>query len=90
MFSGPAIAVNSNDRLDYFGRTVNLAARVQGQGDAGEVIISRALFEQPDVAKLLEGQGLSIESFTAELKGIEGEQALVRLRMHEMAHIEAG
>ncbi|KYG57886.1 adenylate/guanylate cyclase domain-containing protein [Planococcus maritimus] len=90
LFSGPAIAVNSNDRLDYFGRTVNLAARVQGQGDAGEVIISRALFEQPDVAKLLEGQGLSIESFTAELKGIEGEQALVRLRMHEMAHIEAG
>ncbi|QMT17652.1 adenylate/guanylate cyclase domain-containing protein [Planococcus maritimus] len=90
LFSGPAIAVNSNDRLDYFGRTVNLAARVQGQGDAGEVIISRSLFEQPDVAKLLEGQSLSIESFTAELKGIEGEQDLVRLRMHEMAHIEAG
>lgn len=90
LFSGPAIAVNSNDRLDYFGRTVNLAARVQGQGDAGEVIISRALFEQPDVATLVDTPRLSAEPFTAELKGINGEQALVRLRMHEMAHIEAG
>ncbi|MDE4085028.1 DUF5939 domain-containing protein [Planococcus maritimus] len=90
LFSGPAIAVNSNDRLDYFGRTVNLAARVQGQGDAGEVILSQELLEQPDVAALLDTQRLSIEPFTAELKGITGEQALVRLRMQEMAHIEAG
>ncbi|MFC4711689.1 adenylate/guanylate cyclase domain-containing protein [Planococcus dechangensis] len=90
LFSGPAIAVNSNDRLDYFGRTVNLAARVQGQGDAGEVIISGALLEQPDVAALLASSQLSIEPFSAELKGIEGEQALVRLRMQEIARIEAG
>lgn len=90
LFSGPAIAVNSNDRFDYFGRTVNLAARVQGQGDAGEVILSQELLEQPDVAALVDVQGLSIESFTAELKGITGEQQLVRLRMQEMAHIEAG
>lgn len=90
LFSGPAIAVNSNDRLDYFGRTVNLAARVQGQGDAGEVIISQALVEQPDVAALLSSPLLSIEPFSAELKGIEGEQALVRLRLRELAQTEAG
>lgn len=81
LFSGPAIAVNSNDRLDYFGRTVNLAARVQGQGDAGEVILSQELLDQPDVATLVDVQGLSIEPFMAELKGIEDEQALVRIRM---------
>lgn len=90
LFSGPAIAVNSNDRLDYFGRTVNLAARVQGQGDAGEVILSQELLEQPDVAALVDTKGLSVEAFTAELKGITGEQALVRLRMQELAQIEAG
>lgn len=90
LFSGSAIAVNSNDRLDYFGRTVNLAARVQGQGDAGEVILSQELLEQPDVAALVDTQGLLVELFTAELKGITGEQALVRLRMQEMVHIEAG
>ena len=28
---GPMIAINANNRLDYFGRTVNIAARVQGE-----------------------------------------------------------
>jgi class 3 adenylate cyclase len=28
---GPAIAMTANDNLDYFGRTVNLAARVADQ-----------------------------------------------------------
>ena len=27
---GPCLAVTLNDRLDYFGQTVNIAARVQG------------------------------------------------------------
>ena len=31
--SGSCIAVELNDRLDYFGRTVNIAARVQGHKD---------------------------------------------------------
>ena len=31
---GPCLAVTLNDRLDYFGQTVNIAARVQGLADA--------------------------------------------------------
>ena len=30
MHEGPCLAVMLNDRLDYFGQTVNIAARVQG------------------------------------------------------------
>ena len=30
MHEGPCLAVTLNDRLDYFGQTVNIAARVQG------------------------------------------------------------
>ena len=37
---GPAIAVNSNDRLDYFGRTVNIAARIQPQSVSGDVVLT--------------------------------------------------
>src|SRR3546814_2334232 len=33
---GPCIAVTLNDRLDYFGSTVNLAARLQGQSRGGD------------------------------------------------------
>ena len=31
---GPCLAVVLNDRQDYFGRTVNIAARVQGLADS--------------------------------------------------------
>lgn len=38
---GPSIVVNLNDRLDYFGQTVNIAARVQGLASAGEIFMSK-------------------------------------------------
>jgi len=34
LYSGACIAVTLNDRLDYFGSTVNLAARLQGRAPA--------------------------------------------------------
>jgi class 3 adenylate cyclase len=37
---GPSIAVTLNDNLDYFGQTVNVAARVQALADAGEICIT--------------------------------------------------
>ncbi|MGD9744240.1 MAG: adenylate/guanylate cyclase domain-containing protein [Dongiaceae bacterium] len=50
---GPCIAVTLNDRLDYFGSTVNLAARLQGQSRGGDIVISEALAEEPGVRALL-------------------------------------
>ena len=38
---GAAIAVTLNDRLDYFGQTVNIAARVQGLADEDEIYITK-------------------------------------------------
>ncbi|MCH7672955.1 MAG: adenylate/guanylate cyclase domain-containing protein, partial [Proteobacteria bacterium] len=35
---GPALVVNLNGRLDYFGGTVNLAARVQGKAGDNSVL----------------------------------------------------
>ena len=37
---GAAIAVTLNDELDYFGQTVNIAARVQAMADAQEICIT--------------------------------------------------
>ena len=44
---GPLIAVNLNDRLDYFGQTVNIAARVQG------LATSRAIFATKPVVETI-------------------------------------
>jgi class 3 adenylate cyclase len=64
---GPCIAVTLNDRLDYFGSTVNLAARLQGQSHGGDVVMSEPLAADPTVAPLLAGLPLVAE--TAEMKG---------------------
>jgi adenylate cyclase len=44
---GPAIAVNSNERLDYFGRTVNMAARIQGLSHGNDIIINDSIENIP-------------------------------------------
>ena len=51
--SGHSIAVSLNDRLDYFGQTVNIASRVQGLADAGEIYITRDGYDYPGVQEAI-------------------------------------
>ena len=67
---GAAIAVTSNRNLDYFGRTVNIAARVQGKSAANQVLLSDAVIDDPQVQELLAARPVTRESFTTGLKGL--------------------
>ncbi len=78
--AGPAIAVNANERLDYFGRTVNLAARVERESMGGDVVLLQDVFEEPDVRRALAGLEVTVEPFRARLRGIADSIPLVRLR----------
>ena len=69
LHKGPCIAVTLNERLDYFGSTVNLAARLQTQSEGGDIVLSRALAEDPAVAAALHGRPLRDEA--AAIKGFE-------------------
>jgi class 3 adenylate cyclase len=69
LHKGPCIAVTLNERLDYFGSTVNLAARLQTQSMGGDIVLSRALAEDPAVATVLRGRALQDEAAT--IKGFE-------------------
>lgn len=79
VYAGPCLAVRANDRLDYFGTTVNMAARLQAQAGASEIVVMASALEQPEVAALLEG--FDRRPFDAHLKGIESDQALVGVRI---------
>ena len=46
---GPCLAVNANDRLDYFGTVVNLAARLADYSQGGELAVSDAIFLRAEV-----------------------------------------
>jgi len=72
--AGPCIAVTLNDRLDYFGSTVNMAARLEGLSNGGDVIISRAIFDDASVADLLNSGEFEASPFAMSLKGFEEEQ----------------
>jgi class 3 adenylate cyclase len=74
---GPSIAVTLNENLDYFGQTVNVAARVQSLADAGEICISEALYAAPGVGPLLAGH--KVTAFDAPLRGVEGNACVYRV-----------
>lgn len=83
-YSGPVIAVNANDLLDYFGRTVNMAARIQNQSVGDDLVLSQNGYEEllknSESEKLL--KQYSTDYFEASLQGIDGAFRLVRLKQN--------
>ena len=47
---GPCLAVMLNERQDYFGQTVNIAARVQSLSTSQEIHITGPVIDAPAVA----------------------------------------
>lgn len=76
--SGPTIAVTLNDRLDYFGSTVNMAARLQGQSEGGDIVLSPEIAQDASVAPLL--ADLQVARDQASLKGFDQPIMFFRLR----------
>jgi class 3 adenylate cyclase len=74
---GPSVVVNLNDRLDYFGSAVNMAARLQGQSEGGDIVLSRAVADDPAVKPLL--ATLSSREESVALKGFTDPVPFVRL-----------
>ncbi len=78
MHAGSCIAITQNEILDYFGTTVNTAARIESQSH-GDIVMSEALYNLPGVSQVVAGMGVDIENDTAELKGLRPDVKLVRL-----------
>jgi class 3 adenylate cyclase len=76
--NGSAIAVTQNDRLDYFGQTVNVAARVQGLAEADEICVTEDIFEADDVQGEL--ANFVVEREVAKLRGIDQDYPVFRIR----------
>lgn len=75
LHTGPCIAVTLNERLDYFGSTVNMAARLEGQSTGEDIVISNAVYSDPAVREFLsdEHNGLVASRFEISLKGFDKE-----------------
>jgi adenylate cyclase len=76
---GATIAINSNDRMDYFGRTVNLAARLQKHSRGGDIVMTTECAQQEKVRAILAEYAAVTESFPATLKGVKGRIRVARV-----------
>jgi len=81
MHSGPCIAVNANERLDYFGSTVNLAQRAESQSAGGDIVMTQVLYDREGITRLAQDAGAKLERFSADLKGFSQPVPLARLRL---------
>jgi class 3 adenylate cyclase len=67
---GPCLAVTLNDHLDYFGQTVNIAARVQNLAVSRAIFATKSIVENPQVSKMLEANKLKPTEQQAALRGV--------------------
>jgi class 3 adenylate cyclase len=74
---GASIAVTLNERLDYFGQTVNIAARVQNLADGDEICITEEVYGAPAVAEII--APYPVARSEAELKGVSKAMSVYHL-----------
>jgi class 3 adenylate cyclase len=76
---GPCLAVTLNDRQDYFGSTVNIAARVQGLAVSRSIHATSAVVEDAKAAQLLEQGGHKPVSQNRALRGIADARSVYEI-----------
>jgi len=59
--TGPCIAVRLNANADFFGGTVNVAAKLQALAEGHQIAMSEATYRSPSVAEYLAEQGAELE-----------------------------
>lgn len=75
---GPCIAVNLNSAIDYFGGTVNVAAKLQACAEAGQVAMSEAIVDAPGVREFLAAEGAALVDTTLRSQALGAPLPVVR------------
>jgi class 3 adenylate cyclase len=72
---GPSLAINQNERLDYFGTTVNVGSRLCALSSGADIVVSGQVLGDPAVKELLSHSGskFSVSRDSSTLKGIAGD-----------------
>src|SRR6201995_721977 len=77
---GPCLAVMLNERQDYFGQTVNIAARVQSLSTSQEIHVTAPVIDAPGVAVILEKEALKPIQKQAGLGGLAEKMVVYEIR----------
>ncbi len=75
--TGPCIAVRLNSNADFFGGTVNVAAKLQALAEGYQIAMSDATYNGPGVAEYLSGEKADLDALEYSSKALP---AVVRVK----------
>ncbi len=78
---GPCLAVNANERLDYFGTTINLAARMVSCCQGGDLTVSNELYERAETSNFIRLHHLQAEASEVRFRGFDSSHRVWRIPM---------
>jgi class 3 adenylate cyclase len=79
LHEGPCLAVMLNERQDYFGQTVNIAARVQSLSTNQEIHITEPVIGAPEVGAIIEREAIKPIRKEAALRGIADKMVVYEI-----------
>lgn len=83
VFGGSGFVATANKVLDYFGQTVNVAARLQGEAKAGELVMPAVIAEQAVSRGLFDATRIT-QRYAATLKGVDGPLEVARVCLAQL------
>jgi class 3 adenylate cyclase len=92
--AGPCIAVKLNSNIDYFGSTVNLAAKLQACAGPGDIAMSPTVVDAAGVLDYLREEDAMVKQVVFHIEALDKNLAVLVWRMfpaHSAVHeLEAG
>jgi adenylate cyclase len=81
LHAGPCLAVNANDRLDFFGTTINLAARMVSCCQGGDLVVSDELYHRPEMREFLQQCHTAPEPSDVSFRGFNDPRRIWRVEL---------
>jgi class 3 adenylate cyclase len=78
---GPCLAVNANDKLDFFGTTVNLAARMVECCHGGDLAVSDELYGRPETVAFIREGAYAPQAMEIQHRGFDSPHRVWRIKM---------
>jgi adenylate cyclase len=81
LHAGPCLAVNANDRLDFFGTTINLAARMVSCCQGSDLVVSDEIYHRPEMRAFLKQCNTAAEPTDVHFHGFNNLRRIWRLEL---------
>ncbi len=83
--TGPCIAVRLNSNADFFGGTVNIAAKLQAMAEGYQIAMSHATYMSPGVAEYIgaEARADAVDTMEYTSKALTGPVGVKRWTVHK-------